>query len=247
MLHASDALYRSCSWNRTELLGASLESILAPASLESFRKGLLLAPEGTRGIVLFSPRQDPLPELSPEDRQDRGFGRAGLPLFRHPRGRAGSLRGSREEREGQGTLLYLFHRRVDRGVPFDPGIFPASARAAAAGDAVSRTGRGPFRLSGAGIRGSDTWEGLHLHQAGGQPSDRRRDPHRLSRRSVRPPADGTAHARRDRQDAQSGSRAQGAGGRSGLEAGGGGRVSPPLCGTGKADRGAHSGVREAES
>lgn len=59
VLHASDALCRACGCGQEGAAGATLERLLAPASLESFRSGLLLAREGARGIVLFSPRREP--------------------------------------------------------------------------------------------------------------------------------------------------------------------------------------------
>lgn len=55
VLHASRLLSRACGTGELELQGSLLEEILTPASLKSFRSGMVLAREGQKRLVLYSP------------------------------------------------------------------------------------------------------------------------------------------------------------------------------------------------
>lgn len=59
ILQASPSLCQACAWDEKCLAGATLESLLTPVTLESFRSGLRISREGGQAIVLFSPREDP--------------------------------------------------------------------------------------------------------------------------------------------------------------------------------------------
>jgi signal transduction histidine kinase len=59
VLHASRLLCRSCGPGELQLAGCSLESVLSPDSLESFREGMAAAKEGQRGIAIYSPMKYP--------------------------------------------------------------------------------------------------------------------------------------------------------------------------------------------
>lgn len=59
VLHASRLLCRTCGPGELALAGGLLESLLTPSSLKSFRSGMVLAREGQRRLVTFSPAEFP--------------------------------------------------------------------------------------------------------------------------------------------------------------------------------------------
>lgn len=59
VLRASRLLSRACGTGELDLEGRLLEEILTPASLNSFRSGMILAREGQKRLVLYNPSGSP--------------------------------------------------------------------------------------------------------------------------------------------------------------------------------------------
>jgi len=59
IIHASRLLCRACTPEETALVGKRLENVLSPASLDSFRLGMVQSREGIRGAVMYAPIDHP--------------------------------------------------------------------------------------------------------------------------------------------------------------------------------------------